>query len=228
MSWDDWIRTVEVEPSLYAADFSRLGEQVEVLLRAECRVFHFDVGDGHFIPPVTMGPIVLKWIAPIVHREGGVLDCHLMVESPERHIPQFAEAGADSVTVHFEACPNLPDVVALAREHGLQVGLAFNPETDVDEAAHAAREAEVDLVALHERPPGLLGAGVHPGVARARRASCARCCRARCTCRSTAGSGRTTSARCATRARRCSSPATAIFGREDLPRAYRRLVQALA
>jgi len=115
MSWDDWIRTVEVEPSLYAADFSRLGEQVAVLLRAECRVFHFDVGDGHFIPPVTMGPIVLQWIAPLVHREGGVLDCHLMVESPERHIPGFAEAGADSVTVHFETCPNLPDVVEAAR-----------------------------------------------------------------------------------------------------------------
>ena len=105
MSWGDWIRTVEVEPSLYAADFSRLGEQVEILLRAEARVFHFDVGDGHFIPPVTIGPIVLKWIAPIVHREGGVLDCHLMVGAPERHIPGFADAGADSVTVHCLANP---------------------------------------------------------------------------------------------------------------------------
>ena len=118
MSWDEWVRTVEVEPSLYAADFSRLGVQVEVLLRAGCRVFHWDVGDGHFIQPVTMGPIVLEWIAPLVHREGGVLDCHLMVEGPERHIPQFAEAGADSVTVHFETCPNLPDVVDAS---GLQV-----------------------------------------------------------------------------------------------------------
>ncbi|HET7759899.1 MAG TPA: hypothetical protein VFK62_08245, partial [Gaiellaceae bacterium] len=154
MSWDDWIRTVEVEPSLYAADFSRLGEQVETLLCAECRVFHYDVGDGHFIAPVTTGPIVLKWIAPIVHRAGGALDCHLMVEAPERHIPQFAEAGADSVTVHLEATPNLPEMVALARDHGLQVGLALNPETAVEDAAHAAREAEVDLV---------LCMSVHPG-----------------------------------------------------------------
>ena len=93
MSWGDWIRTIEVEPSLYAADFSRLGEQVEVLLRAEARVFHFDVGDGHFVPPITTGPIVLQSIAPLVHGAGGILDCHLMVESPERHLAQFREAG---------------------------------------------------------------------------------------------------------------------------------------
>ena len=97
MSWKDWIRTIEVEPSLYAADFSRLGEQIEVLLRAEVRVFHFDVGDGHFVPPITIGPIVLQSISPIVHGAGGVLDCHLMIETPERHFEQFREAGADSV-----------------------------------------------------------------------------------------------------------------------------------
>ncbi len=157
MSWNDWIRTVEVEPSLYAADFSRLGAQVEILLRAGCRVFHFDVGDGRFIPPVTTGPIVLKWIAPLVHRAGGVLDCHLMVESPERHIPQFAEAGADSVTVHHEVVADLPGIVALAREHGLQAGLAFNPETGVDEAARAAREAQVDLALCMSVHPGYSG-----------------------------------------------------------------------
>ena len=135
MSWSDWIRRIEVEPSLYASDFSRLGEQVEALLEAGTRVFHFDVGDGHFIPPITMGPIVLQAIAPIVHGAGGVLDCHLMVEAPERHIGQFAEAGADSVTVHVEVCPDLPAVVALAREHGLQAGLALNPDTSVEQAA---------------------------------------------------------------------------------------------
>jgi ribulose-phosphate 3-epimerase len=125
VSWNDWIRTLEIEPSIYAADFSRLGEQVEALLRADCRVFHWDVGDAHFIPPVTMGPIVLQWVAPIVHRAGGVLDCHLMVDSPERHIPQFAEAGADSVTVHFETALDLPRVASLAREHGAGVDLAL-------------------------------------------------------------------------------------------------------
>ena len=157
MSWNDWIRTLEVEPSIYAADFSRLGEQVETLLRANCRVFHWDVGDAHFIPPVTMGPIVLQWVAPIVHRAGGALDCHLMVDSPERHIPQFAKAGADSVTVHFETAPDLPRLVSLARQHGLQVGMAFNPDTEVEAAAAAAREAGVDLALCMTVHPGYSG-----------------------------------------------------------------------
>jgi len=227
VSWDDWIRTVEVEPSLYAADFSRLGEQVAVPLRAECRVFHFDVGDGHFIPPVTMGPIVLQWIAPLVHREGGVLDCHLMVESPERQIPGFAEAGADSVTVHFETCPNLPDVVALAREHGLQVGLAFNPETDVDEAAHAAREAEVDLALCMSVHPGYSGQAFIPE-------SLERVAKLRSLVPRSmhvqvdGGVGPTNIAELRDAGAELFVAATAIFGREDLPRAYRRLVQALA
>ena len=162
MSWQDWVRTVEVEPSLYAADFSRLGEQVDALLRADCRIFQYDVGDGHFIPPITMGPIVLEWIAPLVHRVGGVLDCHLMVESPERHFEQFAQAGADSVTVHHEACADLPAVAALAREHGLQVGMAFNPETPVDQAARAALDAEVDLVLCMSVHPGYSGQAFLP------------------------------------------------------------------
>src|SRR5207342_2110145 len=157
MSWEEWIRTIEIEPSLYGADFSRLGAQVEVLLRAEARVFHFDAGDGHFVPPITMGPIVLKWISPMVHEAGGVLDCHLMVESPERHFAEFRAAGADSVTVHFEACPRLREVVAQAREHDLLVGLAFNPETSVEQAAGAALEAEVDLVLCMSIHPGYSG-----------------------------------------------------------------------
>jgi ribulose-phosphate 3-epimerase len=227
VSWKEWIRTVEVEPSLYAADFSRLGEQVEVLLRAECRVFHYDVGDGHFVPPITTGPIVLEWIAPIVHREGGVLDCHLMVEGPERHIVQFAEAGADSVTVHFETCPNLPGVVALAREHGLQVGMALNPETGVEEAAAAALEAGVDLVLCMSVHPGYSGQAFIPeSLERVR------------TLRSLlpesvevqvdGGVGPDNIRELRAAGATLFVAATAIFGREDLPRAYRRLVQALA
>jgi ribulose-phosphate 3-epimerase len=162
VSWRDWSREIEVEPSLYAADFSRLGEQVEELLRAGTRVFHFDVGDGHFIPPITMGPIVLQSIAQRVHDAGARLDCHLMVESPERHIAQFSAAGADSVTVHFEVCPDLPSVVALARDEGLQVGLVFNPETDVEEPAAAAIEAGVDLVLCMSVHPGYSGQAFIP------------------------------------------------------------------
>jgi ribulose-phosphate 3-epimerase len=227
MSWDDWVRTVEVEPSLYAADFSRLGEQVEVLLRAECRVFHWDVGDGRFVPPVTMGPIVLKWIAPQIRAAGGVVDVHLMVESPEKHIPQFAEAGADSVTVHFETCPNLRDVVALAREHGLQVGMALNPETGVDEAARAAREADVDLVLCMSVHPGYSGQAFIPE-------SLERVAQLRSLLPRSmhvqvdGGVGPENIRPLFDAGAALFVAATAIFGREDLPRAYRRLVQALA
>ena len=104
MGWSGWIRGgVEVEPSLYAADFRRLGEQIDELLAAGCRVFHFDCGDGHFVPPVTIGPVVLRSIAPEIHAAGGVLDCHLMVDDPTHHLEEFAASGADSVTFHVEA-----------------------------------------------------------------------------------------------------------------------------
>ncbi|MGZ4383282.1 MAG: ribulose-phosphate 3-epimerase [Gaiellaceae bacterium] len=158
MPWEDWIRTVEVEPSIYAADFSRLGQQIEQLLEAGVRVFHFDVGDGQFVPPITMGPIVLESIAPIVHRGGGVLDCHLMVVEPQRHFEQFARAGADSVTVQYEVVGDcLRDIVALAREQGLEIGMAFNPETRPAQAAAAAVPAAVDLVLCLSIHPGYSG-----------------------------------------------------------------------
>lgn len=160
MSWADWVRGAEVEPSLYAADFSRLGEQVDALLDAGVRIFHFDVGDGHFVEPVTIGPVVLESIAPLVHRRGGVLDCHLMVEGPERHIPQIAKAGGDSVTFHHEVTEEPERLVELARAHGLGVGLAFNPETEV--AAVAARSAGFDLVLCMSIHPGHSGQAFMP------------------------------------------------------------------
>ena len=135
VSWRDWVRTVEIEPSLYAADFSRLGEQIEMLLRTGARVFHFDVGDGHFVPPVTIGPIVLKSIAPMILDHGGVdrlpPDGR---QSRERHFEAIREAGGSSVTVHYEAVEDPQAVAAQAREHGLGVGLAFNPETAPEDA----------------------------------------------------------------------------------------------
>ena len=149
------MRGAEVEPSLYAADFARLGEQIRELLRARARIFHFDVGDGHFIEPVTMGPIVLQSIAPLVHEEGGVLDCHLMVDNPEHHFGQIAAAGGDSVTFHVEACPDFSAAAARARELGLGVGLAFNPETTVEDALAAS--ADADLVLCMSIHPGYSG-----------------------------------------------------------------------
>ena len=160
MSWRSWARTVEIEPSLYAADFARLGDQIRALLDAGARVFHFDVGDGHFVEPVTMGPIVLRSISPLVHERGGVLDCHLMVDNPEHHLRQIAEAGGDSVTFHVEVSDEPSATVGLARELGLGAGLAFNPETDVAEAAAAA--GGCDLVLCMSIRPGYSGQSFLP------------------------------------------------------------------
>ena len=124
MAWWDRLREAEVEPSLYAADFAKLGEQIEELLAAGARVFHYDVGDGHFVEPIIIGPIVLRSIGGLIHDGGGRVDVHLMVESPEGHFRAFREAGADSVTFHYEAVEDLGAVTASAREHGLGVGVA--------------------------------------------------------------------------------------------------------
>jgi ribulose-phosphate 3-epimerase len=134
----DWVHGVEIEPSLYAADFARLGAQIEQLLAAGTHVFHFDVGDGHFVPPVTIGPVVLRSIAPMIHERGGILDCHLMVDDPGHHFPEIASSGGDSVTFHVEVAHDVERLLALAREHGLGAGIAFNPGTPVEVAAEAA------------------------------------------------------------------------------------------
>jgi ribulose-phosphate 3-epimerase len=155
VGWQDWIRGVEVEPSLYAADFARLGEQIEELLDAGVRVFHYDIGDGHFVEPITIGPIVLESIADLVHGRGGVLDCHLMVANPERHIPQVARAGGDSVTYHAEATDDPASLIELARGHDLGVGVAFKPKTAVEDAARAAEGADIALCMSIE--PGYSG-----------------------------------------------------------------------
>lgn len=160
MGWSDWVRGAEVAPSLYAADLARLGEQVDVMLEAGVRVFHFDVGDGHFVEPVTFGPIVLEAIADRVHAGGAVLDCHLMVDNPERHVPQIARAGGDSVTFHHEATDDAARVTALAREHGLGTGIAFNPGTSVGDAVGAADG--VDLVLCMSIWPGYSGQAFMP------------------------------------------------------------------
>jgi len=161
VGWSDWIRTAEVEPSLYAADFARLGEQIEQLLAAGARVFHFDVGDGHFVPPVTIGPVVLRSIAPIVHASGGRIDCHLMVDDPAHHFREIADSGGDSVTFHVEAVDDVEAVLARAREHGLGAGVAFKPSTEVEVAAEAANRG-ADLCLCMSIEPGYSGQELLP------------------------------------------------------------------
>src|SRR5919199_736951 len=157
MGWSEWMRDVEVEPSLYAANFAILGEQIDTLLDAGVRIFHFDVGDGHFVPPVTIGPIVLQSIAPRIHDAGAFVDCHLMTETPEKHFEAIAAAGGDSVTVHVEACEELAAVVAAARRQNLQIGLAFKPQPAPAAAVRAATDAGVDLVLCMSIEPGYSG-----------------------------------------------------------------------
>ena len=225
MTWREWIRTVEIEPSLYAADFARLGEQVDVLLRAGARVFHFDVGDGHFVEPVTMGPVVLQAVSPLVHALDGAVDCHLMVDNPTRHFAQIARAGGDSVTFHYEATDDVPGTIAAAREHGLQVGVAFNPESEPEDVAEVCGDA--DLVLCMSIHPGYSGQAFMPD-------ALDRIARLRAALPDDVhvqvdGGIDNENVRAAYDAGATLIVAgSAIFGREDLPRAYRRLVQALA
>jgi ribulose-phosphate 3-epimerase len=223
--WRDWIRTVEIEPSLYAADFSRLGEQVEDLCRAGCRVFHFDVGDGHFVEPITMGPIVLKDIAPVVHRFGGAIDVHLMVETPAKYFAPFAEAGADSVTFHYEAVDDVPATIRAAHEQELQAGVSFNPESEPEDVAAVAGGA--DLVLCMSIHPGYSGQAF-------REETFDRVRRLRAALpddvyiQVDGGVGPDNIRQLHDEGVRLMVAGASIFGREDLPRAYRRLVQALA
>ena len=225
MAWRDWVRTVEVEPSLYAADFARLGEQVETLLRAGARIFHFDVGDGHFVPPVTIGPVVLKSIAPMVHEMGGTMDCHLMVDNPAHHFPEIQQAGGDSVTFHYEAVDDPQRVLAIAREHGLEAGLAFNPQTEPEQVAAVADG--FDLVLCMSINPGYSGQEFMPqSIERIRRL------RALLPLRTyvqvDGGIGPENVREVHEAGVDLLVAGSSIFSREDLPRAYRRLVQALA
>ena len=170
MAWTAWrreeTRGVEVLPSLYAADFMRLGAQIESLLAAGCRVFHFDVGDGHFIPPVTIGPVILRSIAPAIHAAGGLIDCHLMVDNPGRHFQEIAESGGDTVSFHHEVVSGpeeIAELAAAARALGLAPGLAFNPSTAVADAARDAVATGLDFVLCMSIVPGYSGQPLLPG-----------------------------------------------------------------
>jgi ribulose-phosphate 3-epimerase len=226
VAWRDWIRTVEVEPSLYAADFANLGEQLDILLRTGARVFHFDVGDGHFVEPITIGPIVLEKVAPIVHDFGGAVDCHLMVDNPVRHFPQIARAGGDSVTFHYEAVEDVLGTIAAAREHGLQVGIAFNPETEPEVVAAAAGD-RVDLVLCMSIHPGYSGQEFMPdALPRVKRLR--ELLPDSVVIQVDGGIGNDNIRDVYDAGARLMVAGSSIFAREDLPRSYRRLVQLLA
>jgi len=140
-----------VAPSILSADFARLGEQVAVVMDAGARVIHVDVMDGHFVPPITIGPLIVAALRDQVHEAGGVLDVHLMIERPERQLEAFIEAGADSIAIHWESTPNVHYALKAIREGSCNAGLAINPAT-APEAVISAVDAIDHLLCMTVNP----------------------------------------------------------------------------
>lgn len=141
----DAYRPRRVAPSILSADFARLGDQVAEVLDAGARVIHVDVMDGHFVPPITIGPLIVSAIADQVHEAGGVVDCHLMIADPEGQFGEFASAGADSITFHIEATPHPHRLLGAIRDAGCLAGLALNPGTPVAAASELVGLADILL-----------------------------------------------------------------------------------
>ncbi|HSZ68760.1 MAG TPA: ribulose-phosphate 3-epimerase [Solirubrobacteraceae bacterium] len=160
-SASELLRAVRVAPSILSADFGRLREQVREVLDAGARVIHVDVMDGHFVPPITLGPIVVGALREEVETAGGMLDVHLMIERPERQVGEFVRAGAHSVTFHAEATPHAAYAANLIREGGAGVGVAINPATPV--AVLAELGEAIDLALCMTVSPGW---GGQPFIAR--------------------------------------------------------------
>ena len=144
-----------ITPSILSADFGRLDGDIATVMDAGARLIHVDVMDGHFVPNITIGPPVVRAIAPQVHDRGGALDVHLMIEHPERYVEAFVAAGADAVTVHQEACVHLHRTLAQIREAGALAGVALNPATTLETLSEA--RFFMDMVLVMSVNPGFGG-----------------------------------------------------------------------
>ena len=147
--------SIHLAPSILSADFFRLGEHTREAIEAGCRWIHVDVMDGHFVPNITIGPVVAASLSELCRETGSVLDVHLMIENPEQYVEAFAKAGADIITVHVETCSHLHRVVQLIKSAGCRAGVTLNPATSLE----TIREIlpHVDLVLIMSVNPGFGG-----------------------------------------------------------------------
>ncbi|GED52929.1 ribulose-phosphate 3-epimerase [Brevibacillus borstelensis] len=143
---------VKIAPSILSADFARLGEEIRDVERGGADWIHVDVMDGHFVPNITIGPLIVDAIRPVTTLP---LDVHLMIEEPDRYIPQFAKSGADWITVHQEACRHLHRTIHLIKEQGVKAGVVLNPATPVSTIAPML--GDLDIVLLMTVNPGFGG-----------------------------------------------------------------------
>jgi ribulose-phosphate 3-epimerase len=141
-----------IAPSILASNFARLEEDVLMVMDAGARVIHVDTMDGQFVPPITIGSLIVEALNDVVHDRGGILDCHLMIEAPERQIELFAKAGADVITIHPEATPNIHRALGMIRQAGCLAGVVINPGTPV-EAVEPVAEI-IDLCLCMSVNPG--------------------------------------------------------------------------
>lgn len=149
-----------IAPSILSADFARLGEQVRQAVEAGARYIHVDVMDGHFVPNITIGPLVVKALRPLATELNAVLDVHLMIANPDRYIVDFAEAGADIITVHVEACPHLHRTIQAIHEQGVKAGVTLNPATPLVTLEEIL--PDVELVLIMSVNPGFGGQSYIP------------------------------------------------------------------